>query len=107
MFGRPKKAVDVRTAHELAADGDYVLVDVRTKKERREGHPAGSRHISLDSLAQRTKGLQGRKVLAICRSGNRSKTATRILSAQGIEALNVKGGMIAWNRAGLPTKKGS
>ena len=107
MFGRSKKAVDVRTAHDLASEGDYVLVDVRTKKERREGHPPGSRHISLDSLPKRTAGLEGRKVLAICRSGNRSRTATRILNAQGIEALNVKGGMIAWNRAGLPTKKGS
>jgi rhodanese-related sulfurtransferase len=51
--------------------------------------------------------LEGKKVLAICRSGNRSGRATRHLSANGIEALNVKGGMLAWTRAGLPTKKGS
>jgi rhodanese-related sulfurtransferase len=107
MFFRSKNTVDVRAAHEMADSGDYVLVDVRTKRERREGHPPGSMHISLESLQQRTRSLEGRKVLAICRSGNRSGTATKYLNSMGIEAWNVKGGMIAWNRAGLPTKKGS
>jgi rhodanese-related sulfurtransferase len=107
MFFRSKNTVDVRTAQEMAGTGDYVLVDVRTKRERREGHPPGSMHISLESLQQRTRSLEGRKVLAICRSGNRSGTAAKYLNSMGIEAWNVKGGMIAWNRAGLPTKKGS
>lgn len=107
MFFRSKNAVDVRTAQELVDSGEYVLVDVRTKRERREGHPPGSLHISLESLQQRSRSLEGRKVLAICRSGNRSGTAAKFLNSQGIEAKNVKGGMLAWNRAGLPTKKGS
>ena len=106
MFGRSKKTVDVRTAHDLASESGYVIVDVRTKQERVQGHPTGSRHISLESLPQRTTALEGQKVLAICRSGNRSRSAAKFLNSQGIEALNVKGGMIAWNRAGLPTKKG-
>ena len=29
-----------------------------------------------------------------------------VLRQQGIEAINVKGGMVAWTRAGLPIKKG-
>lgn len=107
MFGRSKKAVDVHTARRLAEEEGYVLVDVRTKRERKEQNPTGSIHISLDSLERRTKSLEGKKVLAICRSGNRSGTAARMLRAHGIETLNVKGGMIAWNRAGLPTKKGT
>ena len=107
MFFRSKNAVDVRTAQELVDSGEYVLVDVRTKRERREGHPPGSLHISLESLQQRSRSLEGRKVLAICRSGNRSGTAAKFLNSQGIEAKNVKGGMLAWNRAGLPMKKGS
>ncbi len=107
MFGRSKRAVDVRTAVDLVKSDGYVLVDVRTKQERRQGHPPGSLHISLESLQQRTPTLEGRRVLAICRSGNRSGTAVKYLNSVGIEALNVKGGMIAWNRAGLPTKKGT
>ena len=106
MFGFGRKSIDVTSAHRMATEEGYTIVDVRTKRERREGHPPGSVHISLDSLDKRTRALEGKKVLAICRSGNRSGTAARFLNAQGIETLNVKGGMIAWNRAGLPTKKG-
>lgn len=107
MFGRSKKSVDVRTAQRLAAEDGYLILDVRTKQERRQGHPPGSRHISLESLPQRAGSLEGQRVLAICRSGNRSGTAARFLTKNGIEALNVKGGMLAWSRAGLPVKKGS
>lgn len=107
MFGFSRKAVDVRTALAMAESDGYTIVDVRTKAERKEGHPPGSIHISLESLQQRSRTLEGKKVLAICRSGNRSNTAARYLNANGIETLNVKGGMVAWNRAGLPVKKGS
>lgn len=106
MFGFGRDSVNVTTALKMAEHDGYTIVDVRTKRERREGHVPGSLHISLDSLDRRTKALEGKKVLAICRSGNRSRTATRMLKAHGIEAFNVKGGMLAWNRAGLPTRKG-
>ena len=107
MFGFRKNSVDVHTARRLAEEDGYVILDVRTKLERKEGHPPGSMHISIDSLDQRMRSLEGKRVLAICRSGNRSGTATRKLNANGIEAKNVRGGMIAWNRAGLPTRKGT
>jgi len=106
MFGRSKHAVDVQTAYEMAINDGWVIVDVRTKPERKEGGATGSVHYSLDSLNQRLPALQGKKVLAICRSGNRSGTAAKFLEQNGIEALNVKGGMIAWERAGLPIRKG-
>ena len=106
MFGRAKHTVDVRTAHDMALNDGWTIVDVRTKPERKQGGATGSVHYSLDSLNQRLPALQGKKVLAICRSGNRSGTAARFLEQNGIEARNVKGGMIAWDRAGLPTRKG-
>jgi rhodanese-related sulfurtransferase len=46
-------------------------------------------------------------VLAFCRSGSRSGAAARFLSQHDIEALNVKGGILAWSRAGLPLEEGS
>jgi rhodanese-related sulfurtransferase len=106
MFGRDKNAVDVKTAHEMALNDGWIIVDVRTKPERKGGGATGSIHYSLDSLNQRLPALKGKKVLAICRSGNRSGTAVKFLDHNGIEARNVKGGMIAWERAGLPIKKG-
>ena len=107
MFGRKSKAVDVRSAVGLAENEGYVVVDVRTRDEWKKGHAVGATHISLASLDNRLKSLEGKQVLAICQTGNRSKKATSIMNRHGIEALNVKGGMDAWGRAGLPTKKGS
>jgi rhodanese-related sulfurtransferase len=106
MFGRNKNTVDVKTAHEMATNEGWIIVDVRTKPERKEGGATGSIHYSLDSLNQRLPALRGKKVLAICRSGNRSGAAAKFLEQNGISAINVKGGMIAWERAGLPIKKG-
>jgi rhodanese-related sulfurtransferase len=106
MFGIKRNAVDVKTAHAMADADGFVILDVRTKAERKEGHPPGSLHYSLESLPNRTSALEGKRILAICRSGNRSHTAAKFLNAYGIEARNVRGGMLAWTRAGLPVKKG-
>ncbi|NHZ70530.1 MAG: rhodanese-like domain-containing protein [Proteobacteria bacterium] len=106
MFGRKKNAVSVAVARDMADNDDWTIIDVRTKLERKDGHIPGSIHYSLDSLNQRLPKLKGKKVLAVCRSGSRSATAVRILDSNGIEAMNIKGGMNAWNRAGLPTRKG-
>ena len=43
----------------------------------------------------------------ICRSGNRSQRATRILRKAGLDARNVTGGMAAWQRAGGQIVSGS
>ena len=90
----------------MAQDDGYTIVDVRTPIERREGHPPGSTHLMLDAIPRYTNTLEDKKVLAICRTGSRSGNAVRYLRGQGIEAINVKGGMVAWTRAGLPIKKG-
>ena len=107
MFGRNSHNVDVREAHRMATEDDYTIIDVRTLQERREGHPPGSRHIVLDTIPNAATGLGDTKVLAICRSGNRSGAAAKYLRKAGIEAVNVRGGMIAWQRAGLPTERGA
>lgn len=104
LFGKNSASVDV--AHAAAADG-AVLVDVRTAQERKAATPAGSIHIPLDALARKTSKLEGRDVYVICRSGQRSARAARYLRAQGIEAKNVKGGMLAWQRSQLPVTTGA
>lgn len=106
MFGRNKRSVDVRTAKGMADEDGYIIVDVRTKDEWRSGHATGSIHVSLASLENRLKSLEGKQVLAICRTGDRSRKAASIMNRHGIEALNIKGGLVAWERASLPVKKG-
>ena len=47
-----------------------------------------------------------RDILFICRSGNRSSSATSLARQSGLaRARNVRGGMIAWSGGGLPVKK--
>jgi rhodanese-related sulfurtransferase len=47
-----------------------------------------------------------REIVCVCASGNRSSSATRMLTGAGYNAVNMKGGMSAWRRADLAVKKG-
>jgi rhodanese-related sulfurtransferase len=49
----------------------------------------------------------GRPLLVICHSGNRSAAVVGYLARLGrTDAANVAGGMDAWARAGLPVRRG-
>lgn len=105
-----KRSIDVLTAADRLGQG-IALIDVRTKDEWRDGHVSGAVRVSLASLPNRKDSLQrqyaDRYVMVICRSGSRSAHAVNVLRDMGIPALNVKGGINAWKRKGLPVKRGS
>ena len=84
-----------------------MLIDVREDFEYRDGHAPGAKLIPLGKLSQQLPKLpKDREILFICRSGNRSGVATNLARRPGFtKALNVRGGMIAWARAGLPIKR--
>jgi rhodanese-related sulfurtransferase len=66
-------------------------------------HIHGSLNLPLTQLASRLHGLPNDKpVVAVCASGHRSALAARTLQRAGYQAENLKGGMHAWTRAGLP-----
>ena len=91
--------VDPSEAHDR---GDaVVLLDVREPAEWASGHAPGALHIPLGELTIEAL-PEGEAVYVICRSGNRSGSATKALVGAGIDAFNVAGGMIAWQRSGLP-----
>jgi rhodanese-related sulfurtransferase len=88
------------------ADGDFLL-DVREDDEWRAGHAAGALHIPMSEFVARYGELteavpQDGRVNVICRSGGRSAQVTMYLTQQGIDAVNVDGGMGAWAAAGRP-----
>ncbi len=103
-----RNSIDVRDAAQRTAS-DAMLVDVRRKDEVRAGMAAGAIHIPQERLAASLRRLEGSQVLVICRSGNRSARAAALLRRHGIDALNVRGGMLAWQRRQLPmaTRKSS
>ncbi|MDH5784365.1 MAG: rhodanese-like domain-containing protein [Chromatiales bacterium] len=88
---------------------DAVILDVRDDKEYEEGHILDSLHIPLGKLGERLSELANMREKAIivsCRSGHRSATACARLRKEGFETVyNLKGGVLAWQNAGLPLQK--
>ncbi|RLQ23378.1 MBL fold metallo-hydrolase [Seongchinamella sediminis] len=85
---------------------ELFLLDVRSAGEYAGelGHVANAALIPLDQLRDRLDEVPGdRPVVTICQSGKRSAMAAQILLKSGVErAANLSGGMIQWNRLGLP-----
>jgi rhodanese-related sulfurtransferase len=92
--------------------GEVELIDVRTPVEFRELHAEGAKNVPLDSLdvqkiAESRNGRSGEPMYVICRSGARGAKAVQKLIDAGItEAVNVEGGTLAWEQAGLPVRRG-
>ena len=101
---------EVHRALGAGPEGPLIL-DVREPNEYvgELGHVPGSRLVPLKDLARRAEELapfKPRPVVAVCRSGVRSTTAAAILTSLGFEQVyNLKGGMLAWNDAGLPVDR--
>lgn len=83
---------------------DQVFLDVREPEEWTSGVIPGSTKISLSQLAQQLNQLdKSKRYVLICRSGNRSQMAARVLAEAGFEKLiNFQGGMGAWQRMHYP-----
>jgi len=93
-------SVDASEARALVDQG-AVMVDVRTTNEWNAGHSPVAIHILLSDLGSRLGRVpKGKPVVVVCRSGNRSRGATRQLIDAGYDAVNLKGGMHAWHRQG-------
>ena len=91
--------------HDLAAalDQGAYLVDVREPLEWAEARVNGATLIPLGSITERVAEIPAdRTVYVICRSGGRSDRAAGWLRTQGVDAVNVNGGTLAWIEAGLP-----
>ena len=83
-------------------DGLLVL-DVRDDDEWAAGHVDGSVHVPLMELDARYAGLPAaEQTLVVCRVGSRSAYATAFLRQHGVAAVNLDGGLAAWERAGRP-----
>jgi len=102
LFQKPFRVVGPAEASEALERG-AVLLDVREPHEWKSGHAPKARHIPLGQLGSRAGELpRNREILVVCRSGARSARAAKLLAAQRGDVANVKGGMSAWTRAGLP-----
>jgi len=86
---------------------DDFLLDVREGDEWEAGHAQRALHIPMSEFVARYGELteaapQDGRVNVICRSGGRSAQVTQYLVQQGIDAVNVEGGMQTWEAMGRP-----
>lgn len=87
------------------------LLDVRENDEWEAGHAEGALHIPMSEFVARYGELTEAtpadgKVYVLCRVGGRSAQVTQYLVQQGVDAVNVAGGMQAWEAAGRPVSDG-
>ncbi len=108
LFGSPAPFVDVNEVHNRLNNGKRPhLIDVRQPSEFAAGHIKGAKLVPLHDLQRHIDKLpRDRTIICVCQSGARSGSATRQLVGLGFDSYNMRGGMIAWQRAGLPIKKG-
>jgi rhodanese-related sulfurtransferase len=83
-------------------DGGALLLDVRNPDEWQAGHAEGAAWIPMAELAERQEELPtDREIVVICKVGSRSARVAQALVAAGYEAVNVAGGLEAWQTAGF------
>lgn len=93
-------AVSAAAAMAELADG-AVLLDVRERPEWDAGHAPQARLLPLSELERRSAELpRGGRIVVVCRSGRRSAGVVSRLVADGVDAVNLEGGMQAWRDAG-------
>ena len=81
----------------LEAGEKLNLIDVREVEEVQAGHIPGIVNIPLGLLEFRMHELDKKApYIIVCRSSARSGQATAFLEAQGYDATNMVGGMLAW-----------
>jgi rhodanese-related sulfurtransferase len=105
--------ISPKQLYELHQSGKPVeLIDVRTPAEYRSLHATIARVVPLDELNPRKvmearRGAKDEPLYVICRSGTRSEKAReKFLAAGFTNVVDVTGGTLAWQEAGLPVVRG-
>lgn len=108
MVGYAEHMQEVTPQEGLArVQGGALLVDVREQNEYDEIHAQGARLIPLSEFEDRYTELPAdQDLVMICRSGARSGRAAQFLLNNGYtRVVNLQGGTLAWDEAGLPVDR--
>lgn len=79
---------------------EIVLIDVREQDEWDAGHIATAKHNPMSAF-DLTSLPTDKEIWLICRSGNRSGRVGQFIEQNGLQAVNVLGGMKVWEQAGF------
>ena len=100
-------SIDITTLREKLDAGER-LFDVRQPDEYEEARAPGAVLVPLGEVPERLSEFPtDRTVYVICKSGGRSAKAVEHLRANGVDAVNVEGGTMAWIEAGNAVEQGA
>lgn len=105
---KPHERITVQQYNEVVQAGKYhVLVDVRPQVQYGICSLPNSLHIPIDDLekrmneveeAMKEKNVDGENVFVVCRLGNDSQIAVRMMEAKGIhKSRDIIGGLLSWS----------
>ena len=90
--------VTVAQLVQMRKDGAVTLVDGREERERQVSRIPGS--VTLADLEADLGGYKGKDIVVYCTVGYRSGLAAKKLREKGLQAFNLKGGILSWAHAG-------
>ena len=92
----------VQDAVKLLDQEDVLFLDVRTPQGfKYEGSIKNALLIPVNDLGKKITMLEAyksKKIIVYCRSGRRSKMATKLLKKKNFNVTNLEGGFIAWRK---------
>jgi len=96
-------------AKEMKSDTTAVILDVRTPEEYSQGHLQDARLIDFKDSSNFDKAIselpKDKTYYVYCRSGRRSMSAAEKMKELGLRVVDMAGGIIAWEKDGLPVVK--
>lgn len=91
-------------------NNNAVVIDIRSTEAFSRGHIVNAQSVPFDEIAGRMDKLarfKSKPVITVCDAGITSTKAINALRKAGFERVyGLKGGMTAWNQAGLPVVTG-
>ena len=99
----PELTIDVGSAHELWANGESVVIDVRIPDDYKKMHIPGAFNLPLEELPDRVAELPrdlDTPMLSVCQRGNISLPGVLLMASLGYRnAKSLAGGTDAWAEA--------
>lgn len=84
-------------ADDFLQQPEYIIIDLRSYVEYRQGHLKGALNLPFELLEQYIKKLPaGRKYLLYCNHGAASMMAGRKISNEGLDVLSISGGILSY-----------
>ncbi len=102
LIGTTQRVTAVATAE---ISEPFIILDVRSESEWRQGHIPDSLNIPLNRLQERMAEIpRDRNIIVHCQGGYRSTIATSLMLLHGIDRVwELIGGYKAWVQSKLPT----